>query len=74
MNIRKEKLDLYKAMYMALKPRLKDILGEDQLIILHLYIMENKGLIEIAEHLHFLDCHTVKDELKEIQLKIETIC
>ena len=59
---------------MALKPRLKDILSEEQLIILHLYLMENKGLTEITEHLHFSDYHTVKEEIKDIQIKIETIC
>lgn len=70
MNIRKDKLDLYKAIFMALRPRLTEILSEEQSIILHLYLMENKGLTEIAEHLHFSDYHIVKDELKEIELRI----
>lgn len=38
MNIRKEKLDLYRAVYMTMKPRLKDVLCEEQAIILHLYL------------------------------------
>lgn len=70
MNIRKDKLDLYKAIYMALHPRLNEILNEEQSIILHLYLMENKGLIEIAEQLHLTDYHIVKDELKNIELRI----
>lgn len=70
MNIRKDKLDLYKAIYMALRPRLNEILNEEQSIILHLYLMENKGLIEIAEQLHFADYHIVKDELKNIELRV----
>lgn len=70
MNIRKDKLDLYKAIYMALRPRINEILNEEQSIILHLYLMENKGLTEIAEQLHFTDYHIVKDELKNIELRI----
>lgn len=70
MNIRKEKLDLYRAVYMAMKSRLKDVLTEEQVIILHLYLWENKGLTEIAEQLHFSDYHIVKDELKDIELGI----
>lgn len=70
MNIRKEKLDLYRAVYMAMKPRLKDVLSEEQALILHLYLWENKGLTEIAEQLHFSDYHIVKDELKDIELRI----
>lgn len=70
MNIRKEKLDLYKAVYMALKPHIKDILNEEQALILHLYLWENKGLTEIAEYMHFSDFHIVKDELKNIELRI----
>ncbi|MDO5395484.1 MAG: hypothetical protein Q4F07_05920 [Bacteroidales bacterium] len=73
MNIRKEKLDLFKAIYMALKPRLIDILSEEQLIILHLYIIEGKGLIEIAEHFHFSDYRIVKEKLKEIERKITIV-
>lgn len=49
MNIRKDKLDLYKAIYMALRPRINEILNEEQSIILHLYLMENKGLTERTE-------------------------
>lgn len=73
MNIRKEKIDLFKAVYTALKPYLKEILSEEQLIILELYLSQNKGLNEIAEQLHFSDYHIVKEELKEIQLKISTL-
>ena len=73
MNIRKEKLDLYRAVYMAMKPRLKDVLNEEQVIILHLYLWENKGLTEIAEQLHFSDYHIVKDELKDIELRISAL-
>ncbi len=73
MNIRKEKLDLYRAVYMAMKPRLKDVLSEEQAIILHLYLWENKGLTEIAEQLHFSDYHIVKDELKDIELRISAL-
>lgn len=73
MNIRKEKLDLYRAVYMAMKPRLKDVLSEEQVIILHLYLWENKGLTEIAEQLHFSDYHIVKDELKDIELRISAL-
>lgn len=53
-----------------MKPHLKDILSEEQALILHLYLWENKGLVEIAEQLHFADYHIVKDELKEIELRI----
>lgn len=73
MNIRKEKLDLYRAVYMAMKPRLKDVLSEAQAIILHLYLWVNKGLTEIAEQLHFSDYHIVKDELKDIELRISAL-
>lgn len=73
MNIRKEKIDLFKTVYTAMKPHLKEILSEEQLIILELYLSQNKGLNEIAERLHFSDYHIVKEELKEIQLKISTL-
>lgn len=73
MNIRKEKLDLFKTVYMALKHHLKDVLNEEQMIILHLYIMENKGLSEIAEQLNFTDYRLVKEELKAIELKISAL-
>lgn len=73
MNIRKEKLDLYRAVYMAMKLRLKDVLSEEQVIILHLYLWENKGLTEIAEQLHFSDYHIIKDELKDIELRISAL-
>ena len=55
---------------MAMRPYLKNILTEKQLIILHLYLMENKGLIEIAEKMNFSDFHIVKEELKIIELRI----
>lgn len=58
---------------MAMKPRLKDVLSEEQAIILHLYLWENKGLTEIAEQLHFSDYHIVKDELKDIELRISAL-
>lgn len=70
MNIRKEKLDLYKALYMAMKPRLQEILSEEQCMILHLYLIENKGLIEIAESMHFTSYQIVKDELENAELRI----
>lgn len=73
MNIRKEKLDLYKAVYMAMKPRLQEILSEEQSIILNLYLGKNKGLSEIAEQLNFSDYHIVKDELKEIEIRISAL-
>lgn len=70
MTIRKEKLDLYKAIYMAMKSRLQEILSEEQCMILHLYLIENKGLMEIAETMHFTSYHIVKDELESAELKI----
>lgn len=70
MNIKKDKRDLYQAVYMALRPHLKDILTEEQRIILHLYLMENKGFMEIAEIMNFADYHAVKEELKVIELRI----
>lgn len=56
-----------------MKPHLKDILSEEQSIILHLYLWENKGLMEIAEQLHFSGYHIVKDELKDIELRISAL-
>lgn len=73
MNIRKEKLDMFQAVYTAMKPHLKEILSEEQCIILHQYLYENKGLMEIAERLNFSDYHIVKDELREIILKISAL-
>lgn len=70
MNIKKNKLNMFKGIYMAMRPYLKNILTENQLIILHLYLMENKGLIEIAEKMNFSDSHIVKEELKIIELRI----
>lgn len=70
MNIRKEKLELYKAIYLALKPRLQEILSEEQCIILHLYLYENKGLMEIAETMHFSDYRIVKEELETIETRV----
>lgn len=60
MNIRKEKLELYKAIYDAMRPRFEEILNEEQRIILHLYLAENKGLMEIVEQLHFAHYTIVK--------------
>ena len=59
MDIRKEKLDLYKAIFIALRPRLNEILSEKQLIILHLYLIENKSLTEIADCLQLSDYQIV---------------
>lgn len=73
MNVRKEKLDLYKVVYIALKPHLKAILSEEQLIILDLYLGKNKGLSEIAEQLNLFDYHIVKDELKDIEIRITAL-
>ena len=73
MNIRKEKLELYKAIYDAMRPRFEEILNEEQRIILHLYLAENKGLMEIAEQLHFAHYTIVKEEQKEIELKISAL-
>lgn len=39
-------------------------------MILHLNLAENKGLMEIAEQLHFSDYHIVKDELQTIELRL----
>ncbi len=57
MDIRKEKLDLYKAIFIALRHRLNEILSEKQLIILHLYL--NKSLTEIADCLQLSDYQIV---------------
>lgn len=73
MNIRKEKFDLYKTVYLALKPRLEEVLTEEQRIILHLYLAENKGLMEIAEQMGFANYQIVKAELKTIELKIAAL-
>ncbi len=70
MNIRKEKLDMFQAVYAALRPRLEEILTEEQRMILHYYLAENKGQIEIAELMHFTDYIIVKDELQTIEARI----
>lgn len=70
MNLRKEKLDIFKAIFMAMKPRLQEILSEGQCMILHLYLLENKGLMEIAEIMHFTSYQIVKDELANAELRI----
>lgn len=44
MNVRKERIELYEVIYSALRPRLAEILNEEQRIILHLYLAENKVL------------------------------
>lgn len=66
MNIRKEKLDMFQAVYTALRPQLDEILTDDQRIILHYYLAKNKGLMEIADFMHFTDYKIVKDELQTI--------
>ena len=70
MNIRKEKLCMFQAVYAALRPRLGEILTEEQRHILHYYLAENKGLMEIAETMHFTDYHIVKEELQIIEARI----
>lgn len=70
MNIRKEKLDMFQAVYTALRPRLEEILTEEQRLILYYYLAENKGLMEIAELMHFTDYKIVKDELQTIEARI----
>lgn len=70
MNIRKDRLDMFQAVYAALRPRLEEILTEEQRIILHYYLAENKGLMEIAELMHFTDYKIVKDELQTIEARI----
>lgn len=73
MNVRKERIELYKAIYLALRPRLAEILNEEQCIILYLYLVENKGLSEIAERMHFSDYHFVRDLLEDIKVKIAAL-
>jgi predicted DNA-binding protein YlxM (UPF0122 family) len=73
MNLRKEKIELYKTVYLAFSSRLNEILTEEQRLILHLYLAENKGLVEIAEQLHLADYHIVKEELKQIELRIAAL-
>lgn len=70
MNIRKDKFDMFQAIYMALRPKLCDILTEEQSLILHYYLAENKGLMEIAEIMHFTDYKIVKDELRKIESRV----
>jgi predicted DNA-binding protein YlxM (UPF0122 family) len=73
MNLRKEKIELYKTVYLAFSSRLNEILTEEQRLILHLYLAENKGLVEIAEQLHLADYHIVKEELKQIKLRFAAL-
>ncbi len=40
MDIRKGRVDLFKTIYMAFKPSLKNILSEEQMMILHLHLIE----------------------------------
>lgn len=61
---------MFQAVYAALRPRLGDILNEEQRIILHLYLAENKGFMEIAEQMRFADYRIVKDELQIIEARI----
>ncbi len=61
---------MFQAVYAALRPRLEEILSEEQRLILHYYLAENKGLMEIAEIMHFTDYHIVKDELQIIEARI----
>ena len=70
MNIKKSKLDLYKALYIALRPRFKEILTDEQCRILHLYLMEDMGYIDIATKLNLPDFHIIKSELEKIKLEI----
>ncbi|MBJ2184295.1 hypothetical protein [Bacteroides caecimuris] len=70
MNIRKERLDMFQAVYTALRPRLEETLTEEQRLILYYYLSENKGLMEIAELMHFTDYKIVKDELVTIEARI----
>lgn len=70
MNIRKERLNMFQAVYTALRPRLEEILTEEQRLILYYYLAENKGLTEIAELMHFTDYKIVKDELQTIEARI----
>ncbi len=61
---------MFQVVYAALRPRLEEILTEEQRIILHCYLTENKGLMEIAELIHFTDYKIVKDELQTIEARI----
>lgn len=61
---------MFQAVYTALRPRLEEILTEEQRLILYYYLAENKGLIEIAELMHFTDYKIVKDELQTIEARI----
>lgn len=61
---------MFQAVYTALRPRLKEILTEEQRLILYYYLAENKGLMEIAELMHFTDYKIVKDELQTIEARI----
>lgn len=61
---------MFQAVYAALRPRLGGILNDKQRIILHLYLAENKGLMEIAEQMHFADYRIVKEELQIIEARI----
>lgn len=70
MNIRKDKLDMLQAVYTAWSPRLEEILTEEQRLILYYYLAENKGLMEIADIMHFTDYKIVKDELLTIEARI----
>lgn len=70
MNIRKDRLEMFQAVYAALRSHLKEILSEEQRLVLHLYLAENKGLREIAEQLHFTDYRIVKDVLQTIELRL----
>lgn len=61
---------MFQAVYTALRPRLEEILTEKQRLILYYYLAENKGLMEIAELMHFTDYKIVKDELQTIEARI----
>ncbi|MCI6894654.1 MAG: hypothetical protein MR850_07685 [Bacteroidales bacterium] len=73
MDIRKGKVDLFKTIYMAFKPRLKDILSEEQMMILHLHLIEDKCMTDIADHLQLADVDAVREELKKIKLRIAAL-
>lgn len=61
---------MFQAVYAALRPRLGEILDVGQRIISHLYLAESKGLMEIAEQMHFADYRIVKEELQIIEARI----
>ncbi len=61
---------MFQAVYTALRPRLGDILSEEQRLILYYYLAENKGLMEIAEIMHLNDYRLVKEELQIIEARI----